>query len=584
LDFLVIFSTDKGIFMSGYHSRRIGTRVVAALFGLLLTLSTGPAPADESPSSTGAATNADMNFRLQTEVSPTHHRTQSDTTADHSKFKALQGPFTSGPEVTQACLTCHTEAGHQFMKTTHWTWEYTNPKTGQKLGKRNLINNFCTNARGNEGMCAQCHAGYGWKDETFDFKNQNNIDCLACHDRSGTYYKLPPSNGNKACAVMFEGQKPINWAKVAQSVGRPGRENCGSCHFYGGGGDGVKHGDLDSSLIHANESLDVHMNEKGLNFSCTMCHVSHQHQVSGSRYNIDAKDSIGTGKPGIRREASTCESCHGTAPHPKLSIVGNKLNDHVSKIACQTCHIPAMARGGVATKIDWDWRTSGAVDKNGLGYKVDGYKQGNGEERDIYKSIKGTFKYGENLTPHYAWFNGTMNYLTIDTKFDPAKQPIAINALSGSAGDQDSRIWPFKRMHTIQPYDKGNNTLVYMHLWGNSADDKEAYWGNYNMGNAIAAGMKQFNKPYSGEFGFIQTYSYWPITHMVAPKEEALACHDCHAKNGRLKELTGFYMPGRDGGSTWLDRLGLALIALTLLGIAAHTAIRLWSRNEGDHK
>jgi hypothetical protein len=242
-----------------------------------------------------------------------------------------------------------------------------------------------------------------------------------------------------------------------------------------------------------------------------------------------------------------------------------------------------MARGGVATKIDWDWRTAGAVDKKGEGYKVDGYKQGNGEQRDIYKSIKGTFKYGENLVPTYRWFNGTVNYLTIDSKFDPAKQPIDINALSGSAGDTDSRIWPFKRMHTIQPYDKGNNTLVYMHLWGNDPDDKDAYWGNYNMGNAIAYGMKQFNKPYSGQFGFIQTYSYWPITHMVAPKDKALACQECHAKDGRLNELTGFYMPGRDGGSSWLDTLGKALIGLIVLGIIVHIVLRMLSGSKEKH-
>ena len=32
------------------------------------------------------------------------------STADHSKFKELQGPFKTGSEVTKACLSCHTEA------------------------------------------------------------------------------------------------------------------------------------------------------------------------------------------------------------------------------------------------------------------------------------------------------------------------------------------------------------------------------------------------------------------------------------------------------------------------------------------
>ena len=172
------------------------------------------------------------------------------------------------PEVTKACLTCHNKAGHQFQKSIHWTWEYKNEKTGQTLGKRNLVNNFCTNARGNEGMCAMCHAGYNWTNANFDFSKQENIDCLVCHEQTGTYYKTPPTKGNAACSIMFEGLKPIDWTKVAQSVGRPERANCGTCHFNGGGGDGVKHGDLDTSLDKPAARTRRAHGGKGANFPC----------------------------------------------------------------------------------------------------------------------------------------------------------------------------------------------------------------------------------------------------------------------------------------------------------------------------
>ena len=46
------------------------------------------------------------------------------TTADHSKFKELQREFKSGPELTKACLSCHTEAAGQIHRTKHWKWEY----------------------------------------------------------------------------------------------------------------------------------------------------------------------------------------------------------------------------------------------------------------------------------------------------------------------------------------------------------------------------------------------------------------------------------------------------------------------------
>lgn len=36
------------------------------------------------------------------------------TTADHSQFKALQHAFTSGPEISKACISCHTKAADQL--------------------------------------------------------------------------------------------------------------------------------------------------------------------------------------------------------------------------------------------------------------------------------------------------------------------------------------------------------------------------------------------------------------------------------------------------------------------------------------
>jgi octaheme c-type cytochrome (tetrathionate reductase family) len=529
-------------------------------------------PATVMATTEQSAHDSDMNYRLDTVVEKPTAVSGSNSTADHSKFEQLKGPFANGPEVTKACLECHTEAGHQFMKNIHWTWTYENKKTGQTLGKKHLVNTFCTNSRGNEGMCAQCHAGYGWKDDSFDFSNQNNIDCVVCHDRTGTYYKTPNSDGNKACSIMFEGKQPIDFAKVAQSSGLPARENCGGCHFYGGGGDGVKHGDLDSSLIHPDKKLDVHMDEQGLNFACTECHVTNKHVWAGSRYDVIAKDSKGTGKPGQRRDVATCESCHGNKPHAGNTLTTFKLNDHVDTVACQTCHIPTIARGGVATKTDWDWRTAGKT-KNGEGYKEKNYTQGNGAHRATYKSIKGSFKYGENLVPHYGWFNGQMLYTTIDTKFDPKKGAVEVNSYQGKANDGDSRIWPFKEMHTVQPYDKGNNTLVYMHLWG---DDENAYWGNYDFGKAIETGMAKHNLPYSGEYGFVDTYSYWPITHMVAPKEDALSCDSCHSDNGRLDGIEGVYMPGSET-NVWLDRLGILAVIAVLAGVLGHGLIRIVS-------
>lgn len=64
-------------------------------------------------------------------------------TSDHSEHNVLQQEFTSGPEVTQACLSCHNLAALQFHKSIHWTWMDPHTEKSARLGKGGLsINNF----------------------------------------------------------------------------------------------------------------------------------------------------------------------------------------------------------------------------------------------------------------------------------------------------------------------------------------------------------------------------------------------------------------------------------------------------------
>ncbi len=167
------------------------------------------------------------------------------TTADHSKFKELQEVFNSGPEVTKACLRCHTEAAGQIHRTKHWKWEFLNPETKQTLGKKTVLNNFCISIASNYASCTSCHVGYGWKDANFDFASQENVDCIVCHDTTGNYKKPPGFAGNP---VVKDTEYPpgsgkiikgIDLAQIAQKVGKSSRDTCGACHFNGGGGDVV---------------------------------------------------------------------------------------------------------------------------------------------------------------------------------------------------------------------------------------------------------------------------------------------------------------------------------------------------------
>jgi len=414
-------------------------------------------------------------------------------TAIHtSHADIVQGPFDTPQEVTRTCLTCHPDAADEFMTTTHWTWEgdpVNVPWRDEEvtIGKLNQINNFCIGTQGNEKKCMSCHAGYGWEENIdYDFSNQENVDCLACHADTALYGKGDfgePADGTDLLAA-------------AKSVRMPTRENCGKCHFDGGGGNGVKHGDLDESLFFPSDALDVHMG--GMDFQCTTCHTTEDHAIKGrllaDNYTIDPAEQV------------ACTDCHAADLHED-----ERINAHVQTVACQTCHIPAFAVKD-PTKIEWDWSTAG---------------QDIPEDHYTYLKIKGNFVYDDNVTPEYLWSNGNLSYRYIlGDKIDPS-QPTYIDKPAGDIEDPKALIFPFKRHTTNQPYDSVNEYLLQPITAG-----ENGFWTNFDWDNAFRLAEPITGLEYSGQYGFTETLMYWPITHMVQPAANALQCNDCHSTNG----------------------------------------------------
>ena len=121
--------------------------------------------------------------------------------------------------MTKACLRCHTEAAKQVHRSTHWTWEFQNDKTGQRLGKKYVVNSFCGSLTSNYARCTSCHVGFGWKDDSFDFDSETNVDCMVCHDTTGEYVKFPTAAGHPPYQdTKFMGKvvKAPDLAKVAR--------------------------------------------------------------------------------------------------------------------------------------------------------------------------------------------------------------------------------------------------------------------------------------------------------------------------------------------------------------------------------
>ena len=292
----------------------------------------------------------------------------------------------------------------------------------------------------------------------------------------------------------------VDLLAVARSVGPTTRRNCGVCHFKGGGGDAVKHGDLDG--------FDVFPQRAD-------------------------RRSHGPGQPELQRLPSDQGS-----PHPRLRHVGlyrpaqpgevhrlpqaqrrTSISDSTNtpiRWPARTCHIPRMAIDA-PTKMAWDWSTAG---------------QDLPEDPHVNLKAKGSFEYAQNVRPEYYWYDGrAYRYLTGDKIEDPSKV-VAINMPIGGPGDPEAKIWPFKVHRGKQLYDKEYMHLLTPRTWGEGG-----FWTEFDWDKACRLGATP-EAPYSGEYGFVETVMYWPLSHMVQAQGEGPAVRRmprprrCHGLQG----------------------------------------------------
>jgi len=413
-------------------------------------------------------------------------------TPDHSTlvtFKSQPGP----QDVTRTCLSCHPKVGRDILNTAHWNWKEYSPTLAGYEHRLNIsltlmANSACLAIGPNLQDCASCHIGYGWFDSRFNFSNPVNIDCLVCHDTTGSYRKVR------------KGGLPdpaLDLAAVAQKVGRPSRQSCGSCHYASGVATYSRHGDLEPALAEPPPDLDVHMGT--LEMRCQDCHSTTAHRIAGM--SVAAPVSEGR---------ANCEKCHGNSPHGVAGMLSRHLDDHIRAVACETCHIPSVARSS-PTLVRRDYSEAGqdrppTLDRYGM---------------PQYEKKFGALTWDRNLIPVSLWYDGTRKVSLRGEKIDPSTTVI-LNPPAGEMRNPAARIFPFQAYTAVQPYDRENNMLVIPKL----LDD---YWVNFDWSTAIADGTQSAGLPCSGEYGFVETKMYSPIHHEVVPARLALGCADCHS-------------------------------------------------------
>ncbi|MGI9263637.1 MAG: tetrathionate reductase family octaheme c-type cytochrome [Gammaproteobacteria bacterium] len=423
---------------------------------------------------------------------------------------------------TGDCLRCHGAIADEILTTGHWNWDGISAgiegKEGEIHGKTDIINNFCIAISTNEPRCTQCHIGYGYEDKNFDFSNREAIDCLVCHDQTGTYVKDKKTAGRPPPTLDLN---PIAQS-VAMADGIPSRKNCLACHAKAGGGDNVKHGDLSTAMVATTRDYDVHMGTDGGNLQCVTCHEVQR----------DANDNLmshGIGgmvvhsvDEGVMKD---CTDCHGdqTNIHAGTSVE-NLLTPHGDRLACQVCHIPTFAREK-PTKTFWDWSTAGQdIPPEEIPIDPD-------TGMPLYDKMKGTFEWANDVRPALLYYDHKWEKAIENADDVFTETPVSLGKPSADYTTAEAKIYPFKKMIGKQVADANNNTMLVPHLFGMKGGPNP-YWVFYDWDLALQDGAAYTGQTYSGAYQFVETDMYLTVNHEVAPKEMAYGmdgdCLDCH--------------------------------------------------------
>ncbi|MDV2988597.1 MAG: hypothetical protein P3T54_00330 [Dehalogenimonas sp.] len=404
------------------------------------------------------------------------------------------------------CLSCHIEEAKDMHESVHYQWAGISLGTAQGTtigpalqGKiAGAFNTFCINILGNWETCGNCHVGLGLEPTAEQTQEQlENIDCLICHQQA---YKRVEVNG------IFQpdtAKMTITMDEAAQTVHRPVKANCLQCHAKGGGGDSLKRGDL--SLAHAvtgDVNFDVHMATNGANLECVDCHIFNDHRAPGRGSDLRVSDSL---------IVPQCTDCH----EDKLTSTGHKVqgvNNHVDKVACQTCHIPIYGKNADDTAASEATETH----RTWLENEYTGTKY----EPELHLA--------NDVTPVYLFWNkNSYMYNMYDQVVEnPLTCHISISRPLGALNDPASKLYAFKYKTSEQPYAPNLGQLIAL--------DTSVFFKTGDGNAAAIAGLVNMGYSASELVEWIIADEYLMLNHEVAPKEEALLCGACHESTARI--------------------------------------------------
>jgi len=405
------------------------------------------------------------------------------------------------------CLPCHAAEAKQMYASAHYQWQgealYDAANGPLLQGKiSDAFNSYCINILGNWNACGSCHAGLGAQPVLTAAPTDEqlkNIDCLICHQKD---YKRIKVNG---VFVPDTAGMTISLTQAVQTVHRPDRAACLSCHAKAGGGDAVKRGDLAlASATTADTQYDVHMSSAGADLKCQDCHTTQNHRIAGKGSDLRETDLD---------VAMACTSCH-TGKDSSTGHSTADVNRHVARVACQTCHIPTYAKNAAdtpateATETHRTWKSSAA--------SAPPYHP---------TSVK-----ANNLTPEYRFWNRySTNYRLGDVaQLDAVTGAYPTSRPDGGVDDlsPDNKLYPFKYKTAEQPLMTSSGKLIAL--------DTSVYFATANPEAAIRAGLANMGYSENEAYSWVTTDTFQLLNHQVSPASQALACAACHGTTTQM--------------------------------------------------
>ncbi|MGD8681511.1 MAG: cytochrome c3 family protein [Lysobacterales bacterium] len=292
-----------------------------------------------------------------------------------------------------------------------------------------------------ERGCGDCHIGAAWNPERYE------ADCYLCHDR--------------------------------QDVMNVPVDGCLNCH----GVDTAKRGDLFTA------AEDVHI---AAGMLCQDCHATAEDEWI---YHQFAKGmAIDTTEPTMQGTLSCTAACHSSAPHSGTRD-SFRLNQHVKKVACETCH--AGRRPGTALAAR-NWTVFDEEGKPATEWRDTGW------------------------LPEYKWYD---------------------DAGAGAAGDfslpvlgyTERRDAPGARIHPFNAV-----TVTWFVKSPDSAPDDVIPVPVVKAADADGNGtvtLAEMHSVYPGATLLTEDMNF-SINHSVLSGKGAFSCDDCHGSNGGVLDWT----------------------------------------------